>query len=110
MLGLITGVAAASSVATTRPATSITDHAATLHGLVYTGATGTAWLFEYGPTRGLGSYTRPETISSGATAVALRLHFLTPGSTYYFRLVVIQGGYMATASFGATLSLKTSRL
>jgi hypothetical protein len=39
----------------------------------------------------------------------LRLHDLAAGSVYYFRLAVIQGGYMSTARFGQILSFRTRR-
>jgi hypothetical protein len=37
------------------------------------------------------------------------LQRLAAGTVYYFRLVVIQGGYMSTARFGKILSFRTKR-
>jgi hypothetical protein len=103
------GVAVARSVATTQPATSVTHRAATVHGTVNAGPTGSAWLFEYGTTSTLGSYTKTRSIGSGRKPVAVRFHDLAAGSVYYFRLVVIQGGYTSTARFGQILSFRTKR-
>ena len=103
------GVALARSVATTQRATSVTHSAATVHGTVNGGPTGSAWLFEYGTSPALGSETKPRSVGSSRTAVALRFHHLAAGSVYYFRLVVIQGGYVSTARYGQTLSFRTKR-
>jgi hypothetical protein len=110
ILGLVAGVAVANTgVATTESATAVGHHSATLHGIVDTGAVGSAWLFEYGPTRDLGSYTPVDSIGPGTTPVAHKLQGLSSGSSYYFRLVVIQGGYIGTASFCKILSFKTTK-
>ncbi|HWE12516.1 MAG TPA: hypothetical protein VG365_03340 [Solirubrobacteraceae bacterium] len=106
---LVAGVAVASSVATTKRATSVTKRAATLHGIVDARPTGSAWLFEYGTTRALGSFSQTKSIGSGRRSVAWSVRRLKAGSTYYFRLVVIQGGYMSTAAYGKILSVRTKR-
>jgi hypothetical protein len=109
LVALGAGVAVARSVATTLPATSVTHRAATVHGFVNGGPTGSAWLFEYGTSPALGSDTKPRSTGSGRTSVALSLHHLAAGTVYYFRLVVIQGGYISTARFGKVLSFRTKR-
>jgi hypothetical protein len=109
LVALGAGVAVAGSVATTQPATSVTHRAATLHGTVNAGPSGSAWLFEYGTSPALGSYTKSRSIGSVRTRVALTLHDLAAGGVYYFRLVVIQGGYTSTARYGQILRFKTKR-
>jgi hypothetical protein len=109
LVALGAAVAVAMSVATTQRATSVTRRAATVHGTVNAGPTGSAWLFEYGTTPTLGSYTKSRSIGLGRTPVAVRFNDLATGSVYYFRLVVIQGGYTSTARFGQILSFRTKR-
>jgi hypothetical protein len=98
---------ATSSVATTKPATSIKTSSAVLNGEASPASTDSAWEFEYGATRALGKYTRPVAIGSGTTSVDHKLTHLKDGTTYYFRLIVIQGGYTSSGSYGAILRFKT---
>jgi hypothetical protein len=106
-VALVVGTAVARSLATTKAATSVRDRSAVLHGLVATDRTESAWFFQYGTTRDLGSQSRPRTIKAHATAVKLKKTHLRPDTTYYFRLAVIQGGYIGHASYGSIEHFKT---
>jgi hypothetical protein len=50
-----------------------------------------AWAFQYGATGAYGGLTKGAKIGTGLSAVSARVTGLTPGTTYHFRLVVVQG-------------------
>ena len=100
--------AATSSVARTERATSIRHHSALLHGVASPANGDSAWLFNSGTTRHLGHRTTPVAIGPGSTPVSFALTHLARGTTYYFRLIVIEGSYpSATPHYGRILSFTT---
>ena len=76
--------------ATTNAATSVTDTTSTLNGVLAVGATSTDVTFEWGTDPDLATYTTttasPSTVT-GNISVTANLTGLTPGTTYYFRVV-----------------------
>ncbi len=70
-------------------ASGVTASAATVTGTVTPNGASTAYVFEYGPSLSFGSITAPADAGSGPAAnpVSGSLSGLSPGTTYYFRLV-----------------------
>jgi hypothetical protein len=92
IVGLGVG-SAADSPAVTGNATSVTGTSAQLNGTVAPGGLDTFWAFQYGTstnysqtTPTMGPFTGTSTISASTLITGL-----TPGTTYHFRLIVIQG-------------------
>ncbi len=78
-------------VATTGSATSVTSTSAILNGVALTINPSSGWVFQYGTSTAYGSYSHGSSVGLGLTAVSETVSGLTPGTTYHFRLVVIQG-------------------
>jgi hypothetical protein len=97
-------------VATTLPATSVGTSTATLNGKVDTQGIDGEWAFAYGTTTAYTSYTSIQALAGGsAVPVKARLSNLKPGTTYHFKLVVLQGSYpYQTASTGADFTFTTA--
>lgn len=89
LLLIAPGAGAASPVATTVRATSVTQRAATLRADVNPNGLATTVVFQYGTTRAYGSETAPIRAGDGDTTerVTFRLTGLTPGVRYHYRVV-----------------------
>jgi hypothetical protein len=90
------GVAHADSVAVNGGATYLSSTSEMLNGLVNTTDPDSAYGFQYGTTPNFGQYTKTATVGAGTTVVAATVTGLTPGTKYYFRLVVV--GFCSTSS------------
>jgi len=86
-------------VVTDVSSTEVGDTSARLVGTVNPEHSATGYVFEYGPTPGLGSFTAPLAIGDGSTPITLSqvVGGLSKDTTYYFRLV-------ATNASGSTAS------
>jgi hypothetical protein len=100
---------ASAAPAVTGGATSVTQTSARLYGLINSTGIETLWSFQYGTTDSYGNRTQPAVIANpqGATAVSALVTGLRKGTTYHFRLVVLQGSYPATPSAGVDGTFKT---
>src|SRR5947209_1294784 len=98
---------ALNAVATTGSATSVTNHAALLNGVVNTTNSDSAWAFQYGETSSYGQATTPQPVGAGVTAVSAQVTGLKPHTTYHFRLVVVQG-HPGVGSAGVDVKFRTS--
>lgn len=80
---------AAPPVAVTSAASGVGPTAATLGGTVNPNGQATDWYVEYGTSTSYGTKTATTSAGSGTTskAVSVAVGGLTPGKTYYFRLV-----------------------
>ena len=121
------GTSAPSAV--TGAASSITATGASVAGTVNAHGQATAYTIEYGTTTSFGSITAPQSAGSGTAGLAVTVPMggLSPGTTYYYRLVatnatgttvgammsfttvpaaptVVTGAASAVTSTGATLS------
>jgi hypothetical protein len=81
-------------VATTGPASGVTQTQITLNGTVNPWGSDTHYHFEYGTTAGYGSSTASGDAGSGASVVAesATVPGLQPGTTYHYRLVASNEG------------------
>ena len=81
--------------ATTGPADMVTDHSATLSGSVNANGAPTRYHFEYGPTTAYDRTTATaDAGSGGAVAAAATLEGLSPATTYHYRLVATNSGWV----------------
>jgi hypothetical protein len=55
--------------------------------------------FQYGKTSNYGSSTKPVAIGAGSQGVSALITGLQPGTTYHFRLVVVEGSYSPVAHY-----------
>jgi hypothetical protein len=96
--------------AVTGGATSITQTSARFYGVVNSTGVETVWAFQYGTTVGYGRMTKSTVIANpqNGTVVSALVSSLNPGTTYHFRLVVLQGSYPTTATAGADQTFRTS--
>jgi len=81
--------------AVTSAASSITEEQVVLNGTVNPRGYDAKYYFEYGPSTGYGSKSKPEgEAGSGASAVlaSAPIMSLEPGMTYHYRLVASSGG------------------
>lgn len=100
--------ALAATPATTGEATNLTTTSALLHGVVNTSDSQSSWHFEYGPTATLGQRTPSHPIGSGQSNVSDTVSNLQPGTTYFYRLVVVQGQFpYSVTSTGQTRTFTT---
>ncbi len=85
---------AATLIATTGPATSITQVSATLNGYLNPPSAVTAYYFVYGTTSSYGQQTAsvPAPPGISLTQVQANITGLSPGTTYHFELVAVIGG------------------
>ena len=95
------------AVATTGDATSITRTSALLSGVVDTSMPGTTFFFQYGTTTAFGKRTHTKSVATGLSAVSSRIRGLRPGTRYYFRLVVYQGGSATLVAYGGSHTFRT---
>ncbi len=82
------------TTAVTEPATSIGTTTVQLNGIVYTGGRTTQWDFEFGTSTKYNLHASIQSIPAGVTGtwvVKTALTYLTPGTTYHFRLVALFG-------------------
>ena len=90
------GATATAPVATTSPATALTDTSAILNGTVDANNGATDYQFQYGPTTGYGTSAPsvPQPIGQGSSAlrVSQALSGLTAGTLYHYRLVAYRNG------------------
>ena len=103
-----TAIAASSPSVTTGNATAITTNSAVLNGTVNPNGSKTTYDFQWGPTTALGSETKATSAGSGTKAASVKsaLSGLTPGSTYYFRIVAANSS--GGTGTGAILSFRTA--
>jgi hypothetical protein len=102
-----TFLAAAAPVVETRPASSVKDSTATLHGTVNPNGQSTSAYFEYGTSTSYGSKTAAKGVGSGtgATTVSISISGLAAGTTYHVRLVAANATGTSTGAdqtFGTT--------
>ena len=82
-------LAAGAPTAETKPATNITEKAATLNGVVNPNGAETKYYFEYGTTSKYGSTTAESTLASGTNNVEVKklILALSVHTAYFFRIV-----------------------
>jgi hypothetical protein len=97
-------VAVADSVAVNGGATYVSSTSEMLNGVATTTDPDSAVYFQYGTTPSFGTDTKVTTIGAGTTAVSATVTGLTPGSRYYFRVIVAQGSYNTKYSASDPLS------
>jgi plastocyanin len=87
-------------LATTSPATPVTNTAATLRATVNPRGHSTTYSFEWGETASYGEETSSASAGSGAsnTSVSAALTGLSPATTYHFRIVASNSSGDATGS------------
>ena len=89
------GVAAvaAAPTAITGPVSAVGTTSATASGTVNPNGLSTSWYFEYGTSTAYGKKTATRSAGSGTTnvQVSATLTGLTPGTTYHYRLVAVNG-------------------
>ena len=94
-------------VVATLPATSITATNATLNGTVNPGYGATAAYFQYGLDTNYGSFTATNDLVAANTSLPAfnLISGLTPGTTYHYQLVGVNGG---GTTFGSDYTFITS--
>lgn len=103
-----TGTAAA-DVASTSSASSVTESTAALHGVVYASIE-SEWFFQYGTSAAImGSHTPPQLVGPGFTPVDALVSGLSPGTRYFFRVVLVAGAESESPTYtpGNTMSFTT---
>jgi hypothetical protein len=93
----------------TGTATAVTYGSATLNGSIDPRGSGTSYYFQYGPTRAFGAQTALADAGAGTSAVKaiVPVSGLQALSTYYYRLVAVNGGGAAT---GAARAFRTTKI
>ncbi len=107
-LGLTAAAALADSVATTEPATSVAMSSAVLNGVANPTNPNSAYTFQYGTSASYGQTTPAHAIGTGSQNVSASVTGLQPGTTYHFRLLVVEGSYPAQPHYGADLTFTTT--
>jgi Fibronectin type III domain len=99
--------AAGSPSVTTASASSITSSSAIVSGTVNPNGDATMYAFQYGTTTGFGHETTLTSAGSGDTpsSVSASVTGLTSGTTYYYRIIALNGSGTAT---GLPLTFKTT--
>jgi len=99
-VALALGATPTSPVATTSPATGMTDTGVTLHGTVNPEGQQTDYAFQWGPTTGYGHETALASAGDGSTAssVGATLASLSPGSTNHFRVIAMNASGTSVGS------------
>jgi hypothetical protein len=95
------------TVATTGDATSVTTTSAMLNGVANPDSADSLWMFQYGKTVAYGKVTQPRPVGLGVTAVSVKIVGLTPGTTYHFRLDVVEGSYPSILKNGLDRTFTT---
>jgi Fibronectin type III domain len=95
-----TFVAASVPITVTRPASSVKDTSATLHGAVTPNGQSTSAFFEYGTSTTYGAKSAAKGVGSGtgATSLSIPAGGLSPGTTYHFRLVAANASGTSTGA------------
>lgn len=94
LLALVPATAnAATLVATTGPATNITQTSATLNGYLNPPSAATSYYFVYGTTSSYGQQTAPQPAPTGLSLTQVRANItgLSSGTTYHFELIAVIG-------------------
>jgi hypothetical protein len=93
---------AAAPTVTTGPVTQIGATSATVSGTVNPGGQATTWHVEYGTSTSYGSSTASTSAGSGTatTSVSGSLTSLSPGTTYHYRVVAVNGAGTARGADG----------
>jgi hypothetical protein len=104
-----TGPSGVPGVAVTQPATATNTTVATLNGTVNTQKFDVLWRFEYGTTTNYGTLTPTQVLGGSAspTPVSWNITGLKPGTTYHFKLIVLQGSPYQQPSIGADVTFRT---
>jgi hypothetical protein len=91
LVGAGAGLAAQAPTVTTRPATGVTDQAATLVGTVNPQAQATTYFFEYGTSQSYGQRTPDQSAGAGTgnSQVSFGITGLSPSTTYHYRIVAV---------------------
>jgi hypothetical protein len=110
-LGTAAPATAASTLAASGDATSITAHSADLNGAVYRERVGARWLFEYSTSSTFSTSllsTPPVLLAGRLTVVERQISGLAPGATYYWRVVLaVRSGTTTAQTVGATRTFET---
>lgn len=112
MIGAAAAEAAPSPAVTAAP-TAVTSTSADLNGTINPGGLATYWEFQWGTTTGYGHNTTASgpLTGTGPVQVMAPISGLTPGTTYHFRLVAVQGAGGASGqpvlSGGSDISFTT---
>jgi phosphodiesterase/alkaline phosphatase D-like protein len=106
---VIPASASAASVATTGGATDITSTSVVLHGDADPGSNDSSWYFQYGTGTSYGTNTPAASVAAGPRPVQAVVGGLTPGTTYHYRLVVVENvsNSQPTVSTGEDLTFTT---
>jgi hypothetical protein len=98
------------NVALTGPAQFVHATSAYLEGAIDAQGIDSIWAFQWGTSTAYGNYlSGGATQANGSQAVAKQLTGLTPGTTYHYRTVVLQGSYPCqTPSYGADAFFTTA--
>lgn len=100
--------AVADTAASTGPASAVSATTAILNGTADAPDTSATYSFEYGTSPKLGQHTNVTAVGAGPTPAGAQLTGLTPGTTYYFRLVLTPSSYGNTYAPGETLRFTTT--
>lgn len=92
MMLAVPAAAAADPAVTTGDVTGITATSATVHGVIDTSVSNSAWTFRYGTSTAYGSATKAQVVAPGLSFVVARLEGLKPDTTYHYQLFLAQGG------------------
>jgi len=106
--------ALAATSATTLPASSVTNTAATLEGTVSTGGVSTLWVFQYGRSENYSHETSTRVIPGGFgdVSVSARITGLKADTEYHFRLAVLYtspGSYYSSVAYGHDVTFTTKK-
>jgi hypothetical protein len=101
------GTAYADTEATTGGATSVTTTTVILNGVANPHSDDSGWEFQYGTTTTSLQTTPGSAIGSGVHAVSAKLVGLTPHTKYFYRVLVLDGGYTVQFHAGGFLTFTT---
>jgi hypothetical protein len=104
--------AQAAATATTKGPSRVTQSAASLNGSVFSALSPVDYRFQYGPTTSFGFATPVRTAGGFVRySVSEGIGGLSPGTTYYYRVVAADSGLLgllASTANGSTKKFKTS--
>jgi hypothetical protein len=97
----------AGPTASTGPVTQVGATSATVSGTVNPGGQATTWHVEYGTSTSYGSRTASTSAGSGTatTSVSASLASLSPGTTYHYRVVAVNGAGTSRGADGIFTTL-----